>query len=1109
MLGEIYSKEIKTINVSVQSIDKTVGNIYAHQKKQFQVEQSNRRSDRQDAKRKAGDSNLLKDISETLKNQKKKEDKKDDKKSGGFLKALAAMLGLNALKDLILGSFNKILGALFGKKGLLANTFRVMFGKNGLVHLLLRGLFGKNGLAHTAFKGLFGKKGILSGLFKNLFGKEGSITKFFNKTFGKDGSLSKLFNKTKTVLDDVFKGIIKKFPKLGKAFDSLGKKFGSLGKIFKGAKGGGILSAVVSGGLKFAETGDTGQAVTQGAGAGAGALAGGAIGSLIAPGIGTAIGAAIGGIAGDFLTEELRKMGWLKPIEDTINQFVDVIRKGFEWMQPFFDGMKEGLNEYWKEIKLTFKALKIIFDKIASKFNDFISNVWEKLKKAFVAVTDKFNDVKDVLGNWWVDFNKNILVPVGKAFGSLLEFLDPILKPLKQLALVIISPLVDGFKAIGNAIKSAFDIIKKFIPGMDGDGRFNAGKAVVDVATAPTRFLMDLIQRAAGIDQTETQGLQVGGRIFGPVTKTPVKVPGSGSGDKVLAKLKPGSFVLNREASKVLGRQKGGLVSAMLEPGEFVFPKTTKQLEELNSAIPRFQTGGQVSHPDTGSGYQPGDATDASGRPVVLSKEAAASFKKMMDAGGVKGSDVASSRRSVKKNEEVGGVPNSAHLYGNAIDIHGASKAWLIGNSKKYGWVRNNYMPDSWHWDFKGGVSLPINEGSDDRKENKDTEKDSLLPENLFSNATKSIGGSITSGFGQIGGMINFLSMMGMDLSGMISNVKNIFGFGGGAEGGSNFNLMGPIQDTFSLGGGSGEVKGGDTAKSNEPYEIAASMGFSRKDWDIFRNVVGNIESGNRYNPSNDKGGGSGGHYDGRWQLGAAAKTDAASYLGEKDPGHGSPGSKARMAYRRDEEMQERYFAAFTAKNHSYLSGTPEYDRLSTKEKFEVLGYAHNQGAGGARDWLLTGNVRRDGFGTSATKYSQALSAAYGKQKGGIIESKKGGMTTALLEPGEFVFPSATPELEALNSAVPRFQTGGTVNLSSSGSETMNKLGQASGMSMSQSSVIVINAGGGNNNKPVQKVRSTPPAMAGDAPKVPSLPDGPSMTGLSDIINRVSWSSVF
>jgi hypothetical protein len=76
----------------------------------------------------------------------------------------------------------------------------------------------------------------------------------------------------------------------------------------------------------------------------------------------------------------------------------------------------------------------------------------------------------------------------------------------------------------------------------------------------------------------------------------------------------------------------------------------------------------------------------------------------MSDSKGVvKGSDIASSQRSRKKNADVEGAPNSNHLYGNALDIHGSSQTWMRANGKKYGWIVNDYKGShGGHFDFKG-----------------------------------------------------------------------------------------------------------------------------------------------------------------------------------------------------------------------------------------------------------------------------------------------------------------------------------------------------------------------------------------------------------------------
>ena len=129
--------------------------------------------------------------------------------------------------------------------------------------------------------------------------------------------------------------------------------------------------------------------------------------------------------------------------------------------------------------------------------------------------------------------------------------------------------------------------------------------------------------------------------------------------------------------------------------------------------------------------------------------------------------------------------------------------------------------------------------------------------------------------------------------------------------------------------------------------------------------------------------------------------------------------------------MQERYFAAYTAKNHEYLTGHPKYDRMSTREKFEVLGYAHNQGAGGARSWLDSGVVGKDGFGTKADKYAKALRKAYSqkKQTGGVVApfGASKGVEPVKVESGELIFSpgSYSQDIPQLNKSVPRFQSGG------------------------------------------------------------------------------------
>ena len=163
-------------------------------------------------------------------------------------------------------------------------------------------------------------------------------------------------------------------------------------------------------------------------------------------------------------------------------------------------------------------------------------------------------------------------------------------------------------------------------------------------------------------------------------------------------------------------------------------------------------------------------------------------------------------------------------------------------------------------------------------------------------------------------------------------------------------------------------------------------MGFSAEQWDIYRNSVAQIESGGNYQAL----GGSNDHYDGRYQMGAAAKTDGARVAGIADPGHDAA---AREAFRNNPELQEQLFAGFTAANYNYLMKNSKFSGASKKRQLEILGYAHNQGMGGAETWMNTGQVGSDGFGTKGTAYSELIKEnlkAAGYQRGGMVNMSGG-----------------------------------------------------------------------------------------------------------------------
>ena len=128
--------------------------------------------------------------------------------------------------------------------------------------------------------------------------------------------------------------------------------------------------------------------------------------------------------------------------------------------------------------------------------------------------------------------------------------------------------------------------------------------------------------------------------------------------------------------------------------------KKTKTQNKVKAVKP-------ASHPDTGSGYTVAGTRDQSGRPLVFSQPAAQMFAAAMKDSGIDlGSFVASSGRSKAKNSEIGGDPNSHHLYGEALDINGEGYQWLKANGKRFGWQYvYNHNPDSAHFKYVGAKS--------------------------------------------------------------------------------------------------------------------------------------------------------------------------------------------------------------------------------------------------------------------------------------------------------------------------------------------------------------------------------------------------------------------
>lgn len=168
-----------------------------------------------------------------------------------------------------------------------------------------------------------------------------------------------------------------------------------------------------------------------------------------------------------------------------------------------------------------------------------------------------------------------------------------------------------------------------------------------------------------------------------------------------------------------------------------------------------------------------------------------------------------------------------------------------------------------------------------------------------------------------------------------------------------------------------------DTAPATpyQPNDILKSLNITPQQFDAYRSAVSGIETGGQKGGGYGVMGGAGGSYAGRYQMSHDAIKEAAAYLHESTP--------SMKEFLSNPGMQDRYFEAYTALNAQYLSSHNQaFNAMPGAGKLDVLGYAWNQGAGGANKWLNTGVSGSDAFGTSGTKYASAVEDAQNKIPG-------------------------------------------------------------------------------------------------------------------------------
>jgi len=176
---------------------------------------------------------------------------------------------------------------------------------------------------------------------------------------------------------------------------------------------------------------------------------------------------------------------------------------------------------------------------------------------------------------------------------------------------------------------------------------------------------------------------------------------------------------------------------------------------------------------------------------------------------------------------------------------------------------------------------------------------------------------------------------------------------------------------------------GNAPAYFDPPKKDAKVENISDSMFDVFKEAIAQKESSGRYSTYDyndpDRGikkgdplyGGANMHYVGRYQMGKVALQDV-----------GRGYSKTlNQAFLDDPDLQDKLFKKYTLQNHKALTKNSQiYRDMSIKEKLGVLGYAHNQGAVSAEEWLYTGVSGADGLGTKGDEYTSLVRDAFAEE---------------------------------------------------------------------------------------------------------------------------------
>jgi len=137
------------------------------------------------------------------------------------------------------------------------------------------------------------------------------------------------------------------------------------------------------------------------------------------------------------------------------------------------------------------------------------------------------------------------------------------------------------------------------------------------------------------------------------------------------------------------------------------------------------------------------------------------------------------------------------------------------------------------------------------------------------------------------------------------------------------------------------------------------TIGFVGGEWEAYKQGIADIESsGGNYRAIR-------GQHLGKYQMGDAARSDAAQTLGIKNP--------TREEFLSNPDLQERMFAEYTRRNYLYLmQNSDQFRNMSPRERKIVLARAQ-LGSGNLRKALAGGPDKIDELGTRSQEFADSV----------------------------------------------------------------------------------------------------------------------------------------